>query len=765
MLFTKQKYILNNIDYIQNKGFQIKGRYIFKRSESNNRQKVVGQLNENNFFFYSENVYPFKSGINYFDNSTIVDQNYTHYIKEARQNESTDFDVSFEKYIEVTKEKSIFTDWLNKETNNFLNRNAKNYFDLRGVYSGYMEHSVCFPFIDIDGNFITAQIIKYDSKGSRVKSQFSTNWFHSYKNIKKNLELKDNYSVPVKCFFGENYLKDSDNIVAIVEAPKTASILKEVYPNIDWLATAGETQISNKNLCVLENRTVILFPDAHTSLWSDFAKENNFYCSNVLNIDTVKKGDDIADHIFNAESSVYSEIHNQLTGLSDGVTGAVDSYDKLELNYQIVGKEQGYFTIINPNYKKERVLLSLDNASEYKVVFRDKLFSIYEKEFVKEENKLKGYEIYSAQIDWHRPVIDKGGFRQMNETEFIFSLQGCFRILKALNPKIYLEVFERSLINFKDSNYSFNKDYVLNNLVKQWDNCKRDLSIFKKVRDWRFAGTKSLTRNEFVKELNNSRYRANLDIKAKALYDVLGENRFIDIETDLLIKSKYNTFRKLTDLAKEWNEYVIGAKTYKSFVNKGKVERCTKNTAVHISSNIYTAVKNVQSNFNYSKVSEITGIKNRNTIKYFLEFEADEDVRKRIIDDVFFILKNVHIVEPIRQVIGRKGIIDFEIEIVPVKDTSVYSQAIPAEQAFASLKELKKLLSDKKKNLSEIQVEVIEDEIKYLLLLDKIKDLSDMDKEKMQLGNFRKSLINTFLLSSSKKDVKTLLPLHLKKVV
>ena len=95
----------------------------------------------------------------------------------------------------------------------------------------------------------------------------------------------------------------------------------------------------------------------------------------------------------------------------------------------------------------------------------------------------------------------------------------------------------------------------------------------------------------------------------------------------------------------------------------------------------------------------------------------------------------------------------------------VYSQAIPAEQAFASLKELKKLLSDKKKNLSEIQVEVIEDEIKYLLLLDKIKDLSDMDKEKMQLGNFRKSLINTFLLSSSKKDVKTLLPLHLKKVV
>jgi len=755
---------LNNIDYIESKGFQVKGRYIFKRSESNNRQKVVGQLNESNFFLYSENVYPFKSGVNYFDNSTIVDQKYIHYVKESKQNESTDFDVSFEKYIEVTKEKSIFKDWLDKETKTFLAKNSKNYFDLRGVYSGYMENSVCFPFIDFEGNFITAQIIKYDSKGSRIKSQFSTNWFHSYKNIKKNLELKDNYSVPVKCFFGENYLKDSENIVAIVEAPKTAAILKEVYPNIDWLATAGETQISNKNLSVLENRTVILFPDAHTSVWSDFAKKNNFYCSNILNIDSVAKGDDIADHIFNKDSSVYSILHDELTGLSEGVTGAVDSYDNLEFNFQIVGEKQGYFTVINPNYKKERVLLSLDNAKEYNVLFRDQLFSIYEKEFVQEEHKLKGYDIYSAQIDWHRPVIEKGGFRQMNESEFIFSLQGCFRVLKALNPLIYLEVFEKSLNNFKESNYSFNQEYVLNNLVKQWDNCKRDLSIFKKVRDWRFTGTKHLTRDEFTKELNNSRYRANLEVKAKALYDVLGENRFIDIETDLLIKSNYNTFRKLTNLAKEWNELVIGAKTYKSFINKGKVTRCTKNAAVHITSSIYTAAKNVQSGFNCSKVSEITGIKNRNTIKYFLSFKSDEDVRKRIIDDVFFILKNIHTVEPIRQVIGRKGIVDFKVEIAPVKDSSVYGQALKPEEAFTSLKGLEKLLIGRNTTLSEMQVEVIENEIRYLQLLEKIKYLSNTDKEKLQLSSFRKSLINPFL-PSLKKDVKTLLSLPLKKVV
>ena len=510
--------------------------------------------------------------------------------------------------------------------------------------------------------------------------------------------------------------------MAIVEAPKTASILKEVYPNIDWLATAGETQISTKNLSVLENRTVILFPDAHSSVWSEFAKKNNFYCSNILNVDSVQKGDDIADHIFNTGSSVYSEIHDQLTGISDGVTGAIDSYDELELNFQITGAEQGYFTIINPQYKKEKVQLSVNNASEFKVIFRDKLFSIYEKEFVKEEGCLKGYEIYSAQVDWHRPVIEKGGFRQMNEREFIFQLQGCFRILKALNPKIYLDVFERSLNNFKDSNYSFNKDYVLYDLVKQWDNCKRDLSIFKKVRDWRYTGSKSLTREEFIKELNNSRYRANLNSKANALYDVLSENRFIDIETDLLIQSNYNTYRRLTDLAKEWNEFVIGAKTYKSFINKGKVARCTKNNAVHISNTIYTASKNVQSDFNYSKIAEITGIKNRNTIKSFLEFKTNEDVRKRIIEDVFFIVNNITIAEPVRQLIGRKGIISFDIDITPVKDVSVFSQALSPEEVFIPLDGLKRLLTVQKDELSEVQVKMIKAEIRYLELLDVNKE-------------------------------------------
>ena len=65
--------IMNIINYIESNGFRIRGRYIEKRSQSTRSYKVVGQLNDNNFFFFSDNVYPFKQGINSFKNTSIID--------------------------------------------------------------------------------------------------------------------------------------------------------------------------------------------------------------------------------------------------------------------------------------------------------------------------------------------------------------------------------------------------------------------------------------------------------------------------------------------------------------------------------------------------------------------------------------------------------------------------------------------------------------------------------------------------------------------
>jgi hypothetical protein len=744
---------MNKIDYIESKGFTIKGRYIYKRSTSSNRSKVVGQLNENNFFFHSENVYPFKGGTNNFKDSNITDNNYFNYVKELKAKESNDFNIDFEQYIEVTKEKSIFFDWLNKENKTQINKTAENYFDLRGVYDGYMENAVCFPFIDYNDNFITAQIIKYDSKGKRLKTEFSTNWFHSYKNIKNSLELKDKYSVSINCFFGENYLKDSNNIIAIVEAPKTACILKEIYPNIDWIATAGETQIKSKNLNVLKNRKVVLFPDAKTTLWREFANENSFFCSTLLEDESVMSGEDIADHIFNTNSEVYSKLHDQLTALNDGIIEGNNSFDPIELNFSVIGESQGYFTIINTNYKGKKVLVSIDNVSEFKKVFSDKLFNIYEKEFVKEEGVLNGYEVYSAQNDWHKPIIEKGSFRQQNEDEFIFNLQGSFRILKELNPLIYKEVFIQSLENFEDSNFVFNKDYVIGKLIPLWDNSTRDLTVFKKVRDWKFKGSKSLTRTDFIKELNNSRYRSRVKLRLKAFNDVLIENRFIHLETDLGI-GKHNYYKSITDLVKEWNECVIGCKTYKSYINKGLIEDCTKNTAVHIKSPIYSAVKNVQSEINYSKIGELTNIKNRNTIKSFLNFKPDDEVKERILNDVYFLLENCNDIEPIRQVIGGKRIFDFKVEIPTDKNVSILDYTMQPNEVFESLETLKNIDVE---NLNDSQVSALNSEIMYLTLLENIKTFSLDERKELNQQELRNDLIKqnlTPLKIQDNKEVK-----------
>ena len=263
---------MNKIQHIESKGYRVRGRYIYKP----NSNKVIGQLNENNFYFFNENCYPFKSGVNYFDNKTLVDVNYIKYIREIKENEVKEFGIDYGDYAELTSETSTLQKVLEEFTLNWLDKKPYNYYDVRGILKGSFKDASCFPIIDYNNNFVTAQIIKYGNNGKRLKSGFSTNWLHSHKETKKQLDIKDKISLSIKSFFGEHTLNGSDNVVAIVEAPKTAVFLKELFPNIDFIATMGESAIKRKNLNVLRGRKVVLFPDAHTKTWFDFAKEKGY---------------------------------------------------------------------------------------------------------------------------------------------------------------------------------------------------------------------------------------------------------------------------------------------------------------------------------------------------------------------------------------------------------------------------------------------------------------------------------------------------------
>lgn len=718
---------VNLFGKLQDNGFKIVGKYIHKRSETNNKFKVVGQVNENNLFFYSENVYPFKGGVNFLneDNSGENKKDLQEYYTKVKENDRNDFNVSYQDYHKTTKENSIFLTWLDTTKRTYLSKLSENYFDTRGIVNGYLEDAVCFPFFDYENNFITAQIIKYGNDGKRIKTQFSANWYHSYKPIKTELGFKDkdNFSVSIPCFFGENYLNGSDNIVAIVEAPKTAVILKEIYPNIDWIATAGEQTLFNKNLDVLKDKKIILFPDAKTTKWRDFAKEQGFYCSDILEHTSVAPGDDLADYVFNAESEIYSSLHEHLFALNLGEFDFEICKDSIKLDYKITGHNTNYFITVPTYYKGHKVLNQLDNSKDLIASFKGKKFDLYS----------KTYDLYIAQIDWHRPILRNKQLVKPTEKDFLFNLQQCFRILKELNPKIYKGLFNEVVKRFRDSNFTFNERYVLNRLVPFWDSWNRDLDVFKISRHWKYKGGASLSREDFMSELNNHRFQYKLKIRLQNLYDVVDENRFIDIQSDLGIYKEKGYF-KLKEIVRNWNENIIGCKTLKSSFNKNsfftKLNMSTKSDALYISNTICSASSFVP-NIKYKEISEITGVKNKNTIKSFVTFKADEVIRNSIFDEVYHLLNNVNDITPIRQRIGNTTRIqDFEIIERKTENSDALDHCLSLAEAFPTLDQLNEIEIDP---LSEKQIEVFNYEYSYLSLLEELQTYS---------WSFKKELLN-----------------------
>lgn len=66
-----------------------------------------------------------------------------------------------------------------------------------------------------------------------------------------------------QCYFGEHLLRlYPKKPVAIVEAEKTAVIASMIYHNYNWLAAGNLNGLNVQKSKVLQNKTVILYPDA-----------------------------------------------------------------------------------------------------------------------------------------------------------------------------------------------------------------------------------------------------------------------------------------------------------------------------------------------------------------------------------------------------------------------------------------------------------------------------------------------------------------------
>ena len=110
-----------------------------------------------------------------------------------------------------------------------------------------------------------------------------------------------------QCFFGEHLLSVyPSSIVAIVESEKTAIIAALMLPEYVWLAAGNLNGLCLEKCQVLENRTIIVYPDQGAfEKWNIRAQEMKQYLnadifvSNVLcelfSFDVL--GCDIADYL------------------------------------------------------------------------------------------------------------------------------------------------------------------------------------------------------------------------------------------------------------------------------------------------------------------------------------------------------------------------------------------------------------------------------------------------------------------------------------
>ena len=121
---------------------------------------------------------------------------------------------------------------------------------------------VIFWQIDINGKVRTGKIMQYNPKtGKRVKNNTGAiDWVHN--KLKKTNPDYANFNL-LQCYFGEHLLRFyPDKPVAIVEAEKTAVITSMVIPQCNWLAAGNLNGLNIEKSKVLENRQIILYPDA-----------------------------------------------------------------------------------------------------------------------------------------------------------------------------------------------------------------------------------------------------------------------------------------------------------------------------------------------------------------------------------------------------------------------------------------------------------------------------------------------------------------------
>jgi len=674
---------------LESLGFKVKGNKIEKYSRTARRFEVAGQINEAGVYFYAQNVPPFIQGQNSYKDifNDVGNIDYSH-ITTAIKEDVTDRLFSFDEYIDNTKEKNQFLLFIKNLNKTFTHNDYfKNEYDLRGVIGGSFEDATLFPYINYNGQFQTAKIVKYNSKtGKRLKNDYSNSWFHAERTIKKRLGITEKISKPTNCFFGEHLLKDCTKPVGIVEAEKTASILNLLFKNIRFIATGGVGKLRNLEYYFLHDRQVFLFPDKDALEWHKIAKERNWYCSEVLENIGFKPGEDIADYVI-------PYINNSFDEGCDVVWWKLfDELIQIEKQEAVTNKNENNGLGFSHKHNKDFNKLALaipEGRSCIKYTDKSKGFSLRCNYFTVYENK---FQVLNANINFNKLKKDKGKFRSVTEEEFIYRLEKVYRIIKYLNKDYtnHLEEYEYILYNIAvNSNFNFNVKYVLNVLVKEWDKTNIDVwNKYGKTRNWVFSGGEALANDEFRKKLDEDKAMFRTHEKLIEVKKLILKNEFVTPDAVGLKRRENLPF--VWDLIREYHLTAFGSTKKKQYLNTLEVNEylglqrnlytsyssnieCTKTVTTFEESVFYPSVNIISQNTSVSRLS----------VKKILEHKKDANAITDILFKITSLLRNHKNISFKREEInGRKCIIvepiyieeatEAEIPLMAPKDAISY---------------------------------------------------------------------------------------------
>ncbi len=220
------------------------------------------------------------------------------------------------------------------------NKKWKNFTGFPKIdYSQKIRSIKCFLF---EENLKTA-CYTIQREGKTEKKVKYINWLHA---LKPELYDAENFQF-VDCFFGEHLIFNNDyKYVGVVESEKTA-IVSNYFFGKDWifLATGSKANISKLHLKGINDKKVVLFPDADgLKAWTDFVKENknpNFivsdYCKNLKDKEDIadiflytKNGNEVVEQTMKqVERAFYSETSERKISVHIVTNLEVQFYDSI----------------------------------------------------------------------------------------------------------------------------------------------------------------------------------------------------------------------------------------------------------------------------------------------------------------------------------------------------------------------------------------------------------------------------------------------------